>query len=301
MSKKHNPVEIVEEIMTKAEKESKKYLESGKIEPICDDWPFNNVGIYLFIGPMQSGKTYTISKHILIADQMKLYPITLYVTNRPKTDQTLEAFARKAKYTNLVEIPSNRILSVLEIMLKRKKKFYALYKAFMSDLKQIEPEAQRVFKKHNLKTALDVKHISKESRKERLNETMWYIAKKCAKYNLGDYPIRTLVILDDAAGSELLKGRNPELVKIMKESRHYHFTFIICVQGSVDIPLDIKRIATDVVLYKRVTPFDVESISKKISSPISTEELLRIHSNLKSPHGFIQININAGTVKIVDV
>lgn len=300
ISKEKDPVKVVEAIMTKAEKSGRKYLEAGKIEPISEEWPFNNIGVYLFVGPMQSGKTYMISKHILIADQMKLYPSAIFVTDTPKTDQTLETFAKKAKNTNIVEIKSDKILEVLDSLLKRKKKYYALYKAFMSELKDIDEEAQRVFKKHKLKTASDVRSLNSNVKQKLMDKTMVYIAEKCAKYNTGDYPIRTLVVLDDAAGSELLRGRNPKLVQLMKACRHYHFTFIICVQGSIDVTPDIKRIVTDVVLYKRIPQHDIEEISKKISMPIAPDDLIRIHGGLKNTHGYIQININAGIVKIVD-
>jgi hypothetical protein len=47
-----------------------KFLEAGKVAPIHPDYPFNNVGLMLFVGKMGSGKTNDVLKHLMKTDPL---------------------------------------------------------------------------------------------------------------------------------------------------------------------------------------------------------------------------------------
>jgi hypothetical protein len=47
-----------------------KLLEAGKVAPIHPDYPYSNVGLMLFVGKMESGKTNEVLKHLMMTDSL---------------------------------------------------------------------------------------------------------------------------------------------------------------------------------------------------------------------------------------
>ena len=89
-----------------------------------------------------------------------------------------------------------------------------------------------------------------------------YILRFFVKYQVGElYPIRTLIVFDDCAASHLISKRNSELIKMIKTARHLHACVILSAQTIVDSLKELKRIATDLVIWKNVSQSDMEKVS----------------------------------------
>ena len=72
-----------------------------------------------------------------------------------------------------------------------------------------------------------------------------------------------MLILDDAAASPLLKNGNSELCRLLTKTRHYNLTCIIAVQTLRFVHLNVKRLATDIIMYSGFSRDDFESMLKQ--------------------------------------
>ena len=278
-------------------------------KPISENYLFTNAGLYLLIGSIGSGKSYFISRHILYTDQLVnettgekgFYRSVIIITSGNKSDETTESFLKGVKNTIIVRVSETEAIPFLSELFRVKRKYYALYKAFMSNLKDLDDEAERIFQKHSFPRYLKV--ISKMKTSDRRNP-LTYMVKKFVDYEAFFYPIRTLIVIDDAAGSYLIQKRNSDLIKMIKTSRHLHSSFVISVQTIADSMKDLKRIACDIIIWKNVSQSDIEKVLSDIPLPVipgvsdTKKYIIDLHSKLESKRSKIVINIVNNNVSV---
>ena len=128
-----------EKKMVKLANQRSKYLDTGLLKPISENYLFTNAGLYLLIGSIGSGKSYFISRHILYTDQLVnkstgekgFYRSIIIVTSGNKSDETTESFLRGVKNSNIVRVHESQAIVFLNELFRVKRKYYTLYKAFM--------------------------------------------------------------------------------------------------------------------------------------------------------------------------
>jgi hypothetical protein len=80
-----------------------------------------------------------------------------------------------------------------------------------------------------------------------------YVNKKIKDYSEPDYPTNTLLILEDFMGSDLLERKESPVVKHLSKHRHYNITTIISQQSTKGIGRTVRRLASDVVRWERLS------------------------------------------------
>ena len=76
------------------------------------------------------------------------------------------------------------------------------------------------------------------------------------KYNVKSYPQNSLLILDDFAGNALIRRPDTPLCKLLAKTRHFNITAIFAVQTPKFILKNLKRMATDVKIWKGLSEED---------------------------------------------
>lgn len=114
-----------------------------------------------------------------------------------------------------------------------------------------------------------------------IDDRILYIAQKMMKYDTSAYPYNTLLVLDDAADSPLLKNGNSELCRLLTKTRHYNLTAIIAVQTIRFVHINVKRI------LKRRFLSTLQQTPNNLDIKTTTEEYL----NRKRTHDRFIINI----------
>ena len=270
----------VEQLIKETLKKNRKELEMSLIKPLDPKYPFSTNGVYYLIGKMGSGKSFWIWKHIMITERLfknPYYSKIIFCTSSGKMDRTSEVFSEKVK-TPIDFVKEDLLIPYLEKHLRRKGKYYALVKHVMSKMKKSSEEMDRLIQKHSL---------------EDLEDRILYIANKIVKYGTTDYPYNTLLILDDAADSELLKKNSP-LIKMMTKTRHYNLTVIVAIQTLRFIHLNAKRLATDVVCYSGFSKEDFEALLTQTPNDLDKKVVTKKYLELKDPHSKFVLNITAG-------
>ena len=249
MSKEENDVnKVINEVINR----NKSELNMALIEPISPKWKFSSNGIYLFIGKPGSGKTYYLLKHIMMSEKLfdkPYYNRIIFCSTSAGLDKTVLAFSSKLK-TPISYVNDEELMPFLRKHIKTKKKYYALYRYVMNNFKKPEDEVKRIIEKKGLTTK---------------KKQVEYIAKKFNKYGTTRYPLNCLVVLDDMASHPLLQRKESELSRLMTKCRHYNLTFIIAVQTPKFILKNLKRMCTDVVLYKGCGEEDFKNLMKEVS------------------------------------
>ena len=273
--------DVINHVLTK----NKDELNTALIEPIHKDWPFSSNGLYLLIGKPGSGKSFMLMKHILMSEKLfekPYYNRIIFCSTSSGLDKTVVSFLPKIK-TPITFVNDDKLLSFLKKHIKTKMKYYSIYRYVMNNFKKPEDEMKRIINKHGLTT------------KKRQIE---YIAKKFNKYQTTRYPLNCLVVLDDFAGHPLLQRKESELCRIMTKCRHYNLTFCIAVQTPKFILKNIKRMLTDLVVYKGVGEEDFMDLVKEISHPWKNKELFEEYKKLTNPHSKMIFNLSADSYKI---
>ena len=250
------------------------------IRPLIDIYPFSTNGVYFLIGKMRSGKSFWIWKHIMITERLfknPYYSKIYFCTSSGKMDKTSEVMSKQVK-TNIDYISENNLIKVLERHLRRKNKYYAIVKNVLSKMKESSEEMYRIISKHSL---------------EDIEDRIIYIANKIQKYGTTNYPYNTLLILDDAADSNLLKKNSP-LIRIMIKTRHYNLTVIAAIQTIRFVYLNAQRLATDVICYAGYSREDFESLLTQTPNDLDKKIVTEQYLKLKNIHSKFIMNITAG-------
>lgn len=284
MSKEENDVnKVINEVINR----NKSELNMALIEPISPKWKFSSNGIYLFIGKPGSGKTYYLLKHIMMCEKLfdkPYYNRIIFCSTSAGLDKTVLAFSSKLK-TPISYVNDEELMPFLRKHIKTKKKYYALYRYVMNNFKKPEDEVKRIIEKKGLTTK---------------KKQVEYIAKKFNKYGTTRYPLNCLVVLDDMASHPLLQRKESELSRLMTKCRHYNLTFIIAVQTPKFILKNLKRMCTDVVLYKGCGEEDFKNLMKEVSHPWKINDLWEDYRKLENNHGKMIMNLYADSVSFED-
>ncbi|KAK8845142.1 hypothetical protein M9Y10_021324 [Tritrichomonas musculus] len=125
------------------------------------------------------------------------YSKIIFCSTSGKLDKTAEVLSKNVKTPNEY-IKEENLLPYLKRHLKRKLKYYAMVKHVLSKMMETNEEMARIISKHFLME---------------IEDRIAYIACKLVQHQTASYPYNTLLVLDDAAGSPLLKNGNSELSK----------------------------------------------------------------------------------------
>ncbi len=227
----------------------------------------------------KSGKSFWIWKHILMTERLfkePYYSKLIFCTSSGKMDKTSEVLSENIK-APIVFIDEIALMPYLERHLKWKQKYYSIVKHVLSKMKKSNEEMMRLINKHSL---------------DDLEDRITYIANKLAKYQTTVYPYNTLLVLDDAAESTLLRKGSP-LIKLLTKTRHYNLTAIISIQTLRFVHLNAKRLATDVICYAGFSQEDFESLLHQTPNSLDVKSTTEKYLKLKNIHDKFILNITA--------
>lgn len=276
----------VDDVINKIVKKNSTELNTALIKPLSDEYKFSTNGFYIFCGKMGSGKTLEIIKHILITDRMNngegYYNLIVFCSTSGGLDKTVQAFLPKIK-TPIAFVPDSSLLQFLNAHIKMKKKYYSLYKYINSEGKKIDDEFNRLIDKHKL---------------DNDEKKLLYVAQKMMKYNTTKYPLNLLLILDDFAGHPLINKPDNELCRILTKTRHYNITCILAVQSTKFVIKNLKRICTDLVLWKGVSWDDFYNLMRELPHNFDVKRVWNEYKKLSDPHSKLVMNLYSGCYEI---
>ena len=266
--------------INKAIKKNQRDIEMALIKPLSPDYPFSTNGIIFLIGRPGSGKSYWIWSHIMITEKLFNHPYynkIIFCSTSGKADKTAEVLHKNIK-TPIDYVNENELMDFLKKHLKRKVKYYALVKYVLSKMKESNDEMDRLINKHSL---------------EDIDDRIVYIANKLVKYNTASYPYNTLIILDDCAGSDLLKNGNSEFIRLLTKTRHYNITCIMAFQTIRFVHINAKRMATDIICYSGYSEEDFTSLLQQTNNNLNTKETVKQYLQHRGLHDKFILNITA--------
>lgn len=276
----------VDDVINKIVKKNSTELNTALIKPLSDEYKFSTNGFYIFCGKMGSGKTLEIIKHILITDRMNngdgYYNLIVFCSTSGGLDKTVQAFLPKIK-TPIAFVPDSSLLQFLNAHIKMKKKYYSLYKYINSEGKKIDDEFKRLIEKHKL---------------DNDEKKLLYVAQKMMKYNTTKYPLNLLLILDDFAGHPLINRPDNELCRILTKTRHYNITCILAVQSTKFVIKNLKRICTDLVLWRGVSWDDFYNLMRELPHSFDVKRVWNEYRKLSDPHSKLVMNLYSGCYEI---
>jgi hypothetical protein len=327
MGQREREVEI---ILTDIAEKNKDTLDSAKIVPLSPEWPFCTNGLYLLLATAGCGKSRFILKHMLMCDKLAgqskhYYNLIVYCSTSGELDQTVQTFldAKKIK-TPLVQINDDSLMTWLARHLKRKKKYYAMIKYLRKKI--INKTLQHSVDKYKLKfwkpdptrqpapeifdilpqyagsgrSANDAQMLYM---KEVVNKPklLSFILKKISQYGVSRAVLPLLVILDDFAGHKLIERKETPLAKMMTKCRHYSCTFIIAVQTPKYVIKNIRRQATDVVVWLGLTQEDFFELFKEISYSYDVDALWQEYKSMPTQTSHLILNLKAHQYRFIVV
>lgn len=273
-------IQTVEKLIDETMRKNMREIEGALIKPISDDYPFSTNGIYFLIGRPGAGKSYWIWRHIMITERIFKHPYyqkIFFCSTSGKMDKTAEALNKQIK-TRMIYISEKQLMDVLKKHLKRKVKYYAIVKYVLSKMKETSDEMKKIIEKHHLQD---------------LDDKIIYIANKLCKYGTSAYPYNTLIILDDCAGSDLLKNGNSEFIRLLTKTRHYNITCIMAFQTIRFVHINAKRMATDIICYSGYSEEDFTSLLQQTNNNLNTKETVQEYLQHREPHDKFIMNITA--------
>ena len=275
-----NIVKNVEKLILETLHKNQREIEGALIKPLSDDYPFSTNGIYFLIGRPGSGKSFWIWRHIMITERLFKQPYynkIIFCSTSGKMDKTAEVLNKKIK-SRIEYVSETELMEVLKKHLKRKTKYYAIVKHVLSRMKETSDEMRRLIEKHHLND---------------LDDKIIYIASKLIKYDTASYPYNTLIILDDCAGSDLLKNGNSEFIRLLTKTRHFNITCIMAFQTIRFVHINAKRMATDIICYSGYSEEDFTSLLQQTNNNLDTKKTVQEYLQHREPHDKFIMNITA--------
>ena len=275
-----NIIKIVEKLILDSMKKNQREIEGALIKPLSENYPFSTNGIYFLIGRPGSGKSFWIWRHIMITERLFKHPYynkIIFCSTSGKMDKTAEVLNKKIK-SKIKYVSEKQLMPELMKHLKRKIKYYALVKHVLSKMKETSDEMRRLIEKHNL---------------DDIEDRIIYIAQKLIKYETASYPYNTLIILDDCAGSDLLKNGNSEFIRLLTKTRHYNITCIMAFQTIRFVHINAKRMATDIICYSGYSEEDFTSLLQQTNNNLNTKQTVQEYLQHREPHDKFIMNITA--------
>ena len=206
--------------------------------------------------------------------------------------------------TPLVEVSDDNLMAFLARHLKRKQKYYAMIEYIRSKFKTINKTLRHSIDKHKFIVKVrckgsdirDGRYVPLRDRGdivpayatgtvvnneidtntiEKINKPklLAWIAMKMRRYNVNRSIVPLLVVLDDFAGHKLIERKETPLAKMMTKCRHYSCTFIIAVQTPKYVIKNIRRQATDIVVWAGLNEEDFFELMKEIQFSYNKDAL----------------------------
>ena len=128
-----------------------------------------------------------------------------------------------------------------------------------------------------------------------------YMMKKFQKYQFNKSVVPLLVILDDFASHPLIESKKTPLARMMTKCRHYNTTFCIAVQTVKYVIKDIRRQATDVVIWAGLGEEDFLQVFKEIQFSYDVERIWQEYRQLPNQKCHLILNCKAHSYRFVIV
>ena len=334
-SETHNISKLEAEIerqMNTIASKNRNSLNSAQIVPLHPDWKFSTNGLYLMLATAGCGKSRFIIKHILMSEQLlnePYYAQICYCSTSGELDKTISTYINsKVIKTPLVEVPDTQLMAFLSRHLKRKQKYYSMIEYIQSGFKTVTKTLQHSIDKHNLKLRVKLKkrgsqlppdvmdtlpqYSSSTVMNNRIDtlqivekvskpKLLGYMMRKMQKYQYNRSVVPLLVILDDFAGHALIENKRTPLAKMMTKCRHYSTTFIVAVQTAKYVIKDIRRQATDVVIWAGLNEEDFLQLFKEIQYSYNVDALWNEYRQLKNQKDHLILNCKAHSYTFIRV
>jgi hypothetical protein len=303
----------VEQVLHDVERKNRDALDGAKIVPLSRDWLFCTNGLYLFLATAGSGKSRFIIKHILMADRVvpegAYYSLICYCSTSGELDQTVMSHLESNNIrTPLIQIDDENLMGFLARHIKRKQKYYSMIKYIRSKGKTITATLRHSIDKHRLKIIIQKRNPNREAvetiqTEEHINKpkVVIWILQKMNAYGVSRAVCPLLVILDDFAGHKLIERKETPLAKMMTKCRHYSTTFIIAVQTPKYVIKNIRRQATDVVIWLGLSQEDFYDLFREIPYSYNVDELWEEYRRLPTQTSHLILNIKAQQYRFVIV
>ena len=278
----------IDDIIQNTLRKNRTELDMALIKPLTQTYQFCSNGLYIFCGRMGSGKTFKVMKHILTTERLfhePYYSLIVFCSTSQGLDKTVQAFLPKVK-SPIAFVPDTSLLPFLRKHIATKAKYYSIMRYINSNFKKIDDNLQHHFDKH---------HVGVKRLKQ-----LEYVATKLAKYQCNRYPANLLLILDDFADHPLIGKKDSELNRLLTKSRHYNITTIITVQTTKFLIKNIKRICSDICLWRGIGEEDFMDLMKMIPHSFDTEYIWQNYKRMTSPNAVFTIHVQANTVEIED-
>lgn len=318
----------IEEEMNAIAAKHKDALNSALIQPFSPEWKFCTNGLYLLLATAGCGKSRFIIKHILMSERLfaePYYSLICYCSTSGELDKTVSTYINsKTIKTPLVQVSDDKLLEFLERHLKRKKKYYAMIEYIQSGYKTINKTLQHSIDKHKFKVKvkcrgkhnivlrdvypvyasgvvleneIDTNCIEKINKPKLLA----WIADKMRYYQVSKPVCPLLVVLDDFAGHKLIERKETPLARMMTKCRHYSCTFIIAVQTAKYVIKNIRRQATDIVVWSGLSEEDFYDLMKEIQYSYNKDALWNEYRQLKNQKDHLILNVKAHSYVFIRV
>jgi hypothetical protein len=240
-----------------------------------------------------------------------------YCSTSGELDATVQSHLETQNIrTPLIQIDDENLMSFLERHIKRKRKYYAMIKYIRSKGKVINSTLQHSIDKHRLKIsipkrAIDADYINYsltmtgeplelETKINKPKVIMW-ILKKMRDYGVSRAVCPLLVILDDFAGHKLIERKETPLAKMMTKCRHYSTTFIIAVQTPKYVIKNLRRQATDIVVWLGLSEEDFKDLFKEIAYSYNVDALWEEYRKMPTQTSHLILNIKAHAYRFIIV
>lgn len=283
-SKTDEKFKEIDKLMERNNKANRFQLDNAQIEPIDKNFLWASNGIYADIAVPGSGKSYLKMKMILQQEQLgdePYFELVVYCSTSNGFDETVLAHKDSIKKSKLVFVKDTELLDWINKYLRRMLKYNSMMKYLLYD-KSTE-EMERVKEKHRLK-----------NKKRELE----YLSKKFIDYNWKTYPHRCLLILDDFASHPLVRTKESEMSRLLKKLRHFNITVNIIVQTAASLPKEIKRMLTDLVLFRGTNEEDFKKLFQTVPSTWNTKRLWELYKTLKHKRDKMILHLTANKIVI---
>jgi hypothetical protein len=146
----------------------------------------------------------------------------------------------------------------------------------------------------------DIRNALLSERVDKKKLASW-INKKIEQYGVSRTVCPLLVVLDDFAGHPLLERKETPLARMMTKCRHYSCTFIIAAQTVKYVIKNIKRQATDIVIWSGVSQEDFYFLFKEIAFSYDIKRLWEEYRLLPTQTSHLILNVKAQSYRFVKV
>ena len=254
------------------------------------------------------------------------YSLICYCSTSGELDKTVSTYINnKIIKTPLVEVSDDNLMNFLARHLKRKKKYYAMIEYIQSKFKVVNKTLEHSIEKHKFKVKVrcrgkkaigqlrDIYPVYASGLVadneidtdcvEKINKPklLAWIAMKMRQYNVNRSVVPLLVVLDDFAGHKLIERKETPLARMMTKCRHYSCTFIIAVQTAKYVIKNIRRQATDVVVWAGLSEEDFFELMKEIQYSYDKDALWNEYRQLSSQKDHLILNVKAHSYHFVRV